>query len=409
MWSVEGSVVMGLSGLVAGVLIARGLGPENRGLLAAITAPAFLLMTLGMCGLDDSLTRYVANGELRRRSGVRVAVRWSVWAGLAAALASSGLLIFFVVDEALWFEAIAISLLGPVFLLNRLLAGLLNGAGRHRAWNVARASGGVVYAVLVAIAWGLHVLTLPVAVLCWVGCFVAAAVISVALTARAVRPERRDSDRREVGLRDLLRYGWKTAFGKISSQLNQRADQAVMAFLIPAVSLGQYAVAATIALAPGLVITGYSSYALGARSRSGGVRWSDRSLSFSATGWALTILIYLPVIVFAPEIVTVGFGSSYEEAIDLTQLLCVASIFLFGAQTTMSVLGAAGRPGAGAAAQGVALGVTVVGLVLLVPRLGAYGAALTSMAAYFVFAVYISIVAASANRRRNVGTGEDGQ
>src|SRR3954465_10355366 len=57
--------------LITGPILARALGPEGRGIFAAVTTPLLLASLLGTLGLQDALTQFLARRGLTPVSGLR--------------------------------------------------------------------------------------------------------------------------------------------------------------------------------------------------------------------------------------------------------------------------------------------------------------------------------------------------
>ena len=86
------------------------------------------------------------------------------------------------------------------------------------------------------------------------------------------------------------------------------------------------------------------------------------------------------------------FGADFAEARPLVYVLVIGCVFLAGLSTLSQGLPAVGRPGAPSIGEMISLGITVPGLIVFLPTMGAMGAALVSVAAYTTtFAVLIAI------------------
>jgi O-antigen/teichoic acid export membrane protein len=90
------------------------------------------------------------------------------------------------------------------------------------------------------------------------------------------------------------------------------------------------------------------------------------------------------------------FTEAFAGAVPLTLLLLIASVFSSGSAILGPALAAADRPSAGSIAEVVSLVVTVPGLLILLPGMGATGAAVTTIAAY---GVGFGVLLAAARRR----------
>jgi O-antigen/teichoic acid export membrane protein len=370
------------------VLSARGLGPTDRGVLAAVMAGPLLVMGFSVLGLDDALTRFVASGQIAPRGARRLV--WSrvlCWGVLVGALLWP-VQALAVLRGRYLLDATLVVLATPVYTVHRACWGVLAGCGSMARWNLAKTVGNMVYATAIVALYATHQVSVRAAVVSW--CLAWCVALSVSSTGRAwhatgpPQPARR--------LWPLLRYGLTAGAGTVSSELNQRVDQVALALLVPAADLGLYAVAATVSLSPGAVPASYAAYAFAACSRTADTGVRQRlGRRFVLRGWVISALVYAIVALFAPVLVRYTFGAAFTAAVPTTRWLCLGAALLFGAGTSAAVLKAENRPGDVARAQLSALAVTLGGLVVLVPRMGVPGAAVTSVLAYATAAVLMSV------------------
>ena len=90
----------------------------------------------------------------------------------------------------------------------------------------------------------------------------------------------------------------------------------------------------------------------------------------------------VPLAAVAYWLVPVVFGAGYRDAVPLLWILAPGAVFLACGQVTGDLLRGRNRPIVVAWAQGLAAVFTVVLLVVLLPLVGVYGAAIASTIAY---------------------------
>jgi O-antigen/teichoic acid export membrane protein len=100
---------------------------------------------------------------------------------------------------------------------------------------------------------------------------------------------------------------------------------------------------------------------------------------------ALTVPLY----VFLPSIVRLFFGEAFLDCVGPGRILLAAAVVLSSNRVLTVVFRAIGRPMDAGIAEAIALGVTVVGLGLLLKPLGLIGAATTSFVAYLVSTIWM--------------------
>lgn len=377
--------IQGLN-VLTGVLLARQLGPHGRGVLAAILIWSGLLTMLGSLGVSDSVTYHAAR---ERRLGALV--------GTTTALCLVQSIVLIVVG---WF-VLPIALHGygpstvhaartylayvPLFLLNMYAMTILQGVGRFAAYQSVRFLQIALIAVAVAALSVLHGLTVHRVLAIYVGAY------SVVLCVSVTQVLRHPLDRVHVDLalaRRLLGFAVRSHSSNVSAMFNERLDQLLISVFLAPAQLGLYVVAVTftsvstlIGLSVGIVALPTVAAAQAA-ARPFLVRRYLRLTAFSAA------VLTLPLLVFAPQIIRVFFGTAFSGATTACRILLVAAVMLAVARLLGVFLKAIGRPLDAGIAEFVALGVTVVLLVGLLPLLGITGAAIASLAAYSVSAAW---------------------
>jgi O-antigen/teichoic acid export membrane protein len=151
-----------------------------------------------------------------------------------------------------------------------------------------------------------------------------------------------------------------------------------MITLVPPRELGLYAVATTISWAFG-PLAGAVSPPLMARIGSGERHLMPQAVRMTVS---MTVVINLGLALVTPILLTVLFGPEFRAATPMAIVLLGASVPLAGATVLSTALQADGAPLIPTIGEGIALVITVVGLVVLLRPLEGLGAAIVSLAAY---------------------------
>jgi O-antigen/teichoic acid export membrane protein len=272
----------------------------------------------------------------------------------------------------------------PTSLVALYLGSVLNGTHRFVAFNVLRATvfvGNAAGLVALAIASELTVTSAVCAYLAsQVVTVLIAAILVLPSTGRPSRPER-------LLTREMLAYGWRSQLSTISNLLNERVDQLVISIVLAPASLGLYVVAWTMTSLSSIIGYSVTFAALPrvAQAESAQERRA-RAHRYVFLTFAATAAVTIPVLLLAPEILRIVFGSDFVKATGVTRVLLVASIALGTGRVLEAVLKGVNRPLHAGLAEGAGLIVTAAGLAALLPTLGLMGAAITSLAAYSVTA-----------------------
>lgn len=104
--------------------------------------------------------------------------------------------------------------------------------------------------------------------------------------------------------------------------------------------------------------------------------------------WALTLPISLGCALFSPWIVTLLFGSAYRDAIPLIGVMCLAALLMAINNVIGSAIAASGRMWQGFAINLFWLAVFLVSGLLLIPRWGSFGLAISFAISYLAFTIF---------------------
>jgi O-antigen/teichoic acid export membrane protein len=389
---------------IAGVLIARSLGPSARGEYAAIMAWFGAVLVLGQLGQTAAITFFVARDPDRARDYVATSRAMMVASGmvalgiglLAAPLLAAGSGAA-TAGYRLMFATCAVCFASASYVFSLQ-------ATRIDRWNLTMASQPVAYLVIVA---GLHLagrLNLMTALAVLSATTVGQAGLAYWLCAREGLTGGRA--RRSLA-RPLSRYGLSQLAAAAPTLLTTRLAMLVLSLAVPSAALGQYAVAASVtALAmPVVSAVGNVSFPKIA-SRTLPPARLDRLQRFAVVGSAVTgIVLMLPVVVSAPVLVPLVFGAGFRDAVPLVLLLAPGGVLLACGRVCADLLTGHGRPLAVARAQAVAALSTVALLATLVPWLGVIGAAITESVAAAVALVLLLRALHRVNVRRAGRTG----
>ena len=364
-------------GLVTGPIIGHALGPSGRGELAAVVVPSAVLVWILAFGMP-----LAASYHLGTRSESEV-----LWTATMFGLVVGGPLAL-----VLWF-------VGPAYLSDHspttilwariFIAALPFSVGiqaalevlRRRsagpAWNTWRATPFAVTAIgLVALALSGRLTLQSAFIVSFAGNVTPALLLAARLWAsRPARPS-------WATFRLMLPYAWRTATASSANSLTARLDQVVLAGAVAPSELGLYAVAVTASSASNPLTAGISLALFGNLRED--VEAGRRSARFRRSVVATGLVSCATAVVIgalAPLLLRVAFGGGFAAAATPLRVLLVGQVALDLVSAISTGLYAEGRPGEASRAAVLGGIVTVVGLVVLVPRWGITGAAAVTTAA----------------------------
>jgi glycosyltransferase involved in cell wall biosynthesis/O-antigen/teichoic acid export membrane protein len=348
------------------------------GVLQNLLSLAAFVLT---AGFPWAVARAMARGEADGIRDADVAVRGGILGNvalgvlLAAGFVAVQMSSVPLLPSAGWASTAAVACALVLLSLSNVLSGALQGARRFDAVGVTGVSEIVVKVVL-----GLAL----VALLGWgVSGVVAAVLVGVVVAVAAAWWSARDKlpGYGPVAGGPALRQAAPMALGTVAFGLLATLDVLLLSTLgrehgVTAATVAVYQAASILARAPYFLSDALSDavfpFVAGGRTAKEAHRWF-------MTAFRWVPLVFVPallVLVIAPEpVVGLVFPGSYGGAADVARVIAVGTIGLITADMVRKALFARGMAGAVALHLPIAAAVQVLALVVLVPPLGAVGAA----------------------------------
>lgn len=179
----------------------------------------------------------------------------------------------------------------------------------------------------------------------------------------------------------LLHFGLRSTPGEVVMVLSQHVDRLILVALVSPVELGLYVVALSFSRL--LLILQVSTSAvllpsMASRSRDEIFRLHDRAFWITAVATAAAALVAIQL---GGPALGLFYGPDFVAALPVFQLLVIEAALACVAQVTSHLFQALNRPGLPSTIQVCAFALALIGCAVLVPRLGAYGAALAMLLA----------------------------
>jgi O-antigen/teichoic acid export membrane protein len=376
--------VVALAALTAAtVLVAHAGGPKLLGELTLLRVLPGLVGVLVACGLPSAVPYFIAGHDPATGPRLRTTLIGLTLAGSLAAslcwLALSPLLhrVFF----HPWHMGVVIAAAVPVFTQLWVAVGksFLQGENDMRGANWAIAAEEAAFLpVYVALLPFLHGTGLLMTALVGADVLVTAG-IALRLVHMGYLRGWGKPDSRLAG--EICRFGLRGQVGGMLSLINLRLDVVILGALVGPGTVGIYAVAskyAELLRLPGLAITYVLYPRLTVRDR----KEAGRDVAaLMPRAFGLTALAAIPLAAGA-TLLPVIYGEAFVGAILPAYIILGGLIGEGVAGLVSAYLYGVGRPGANSLALGVAVLVTIVGDVTLIPRYHVVGAAIASAAAY---------------------------
>lgn len=363
-----------IAAVITAPVLASSLGVEGRGLLAAVTAPYLLASVAATFGIPEAITFFVSRSPSSAKQPAALGLRLLLVVGAGFSIG-----MFFAAPEIAGgnLEVAKLMKISSLALVPALLVtGLRAAANGLQQWNSVAAERAISAAVRLAptiVLWAAGALTLETA-------------FAVVLLAPAIGGlaywklwgalgGQRPAPGASAAV-PLLAYGSRSWIGSLSGVLLSRLDQLLMIPLSSAAELGLYAVAVNISEITLIVNAALTTvmFAIDARDRNNerlhqAARVGFAIASASAIAISTTMIAWLPTL----------FGADFRPAMPAVALLLVAIVIGTPGSIAGAALAARGNPGLRSWALVVGTSANAVVLVLLVPSLGAVGAAIATV------------------------------
>jgi O-antigen/teichoic acid export membrane protein/O-antigen ligase len=385
--------------IVSGVIVARSLGPSDRGYFALLLVVAVVCGLIGHLGIPTAMTYYIAQEPRHARRITRdlASVRF-LQLGSAFVLQVVALVVLLQGDPQKVKVAAVVTLFLPagVLMLDTGLA-ILQGQHRFTWFNVLRIVPGAAYVLLVALAFvtiGVH---LVVVTILWVGTMFFGGLLALVVGVRSLPSELG----REPGppRPEMVRFGLRAMLGTVSPVDAVRLDQLVVGLFLAPAALGFYVVAQAFTQLPRVVAAsvGMVAYPQVAARAERAAR-KHAMWRFFGLGVLLSGLVVLVLEVLTPTLMPFFFEARFEPATPIAQILLVGTLFMAARRVLSDGVNGLGHPGLGTIAEVASWLFIIPGLAVLLPLYGARGVALALTIAWAASLALLIVLALFAER-----------
>lgn len=402
-WTLGTRLLMIVNSVAAGVIVAHWLGAKGVGELAVINVAIATVVQLGSFGLPSSNTYFIAQDRAHFRAATINSLLFAATTGTLLALALSGLAAL----RPDWFGFVPLDLIRiaaiqiPFHLLTLIGLNILLAVGKIREFNLldlAAQSFVLVNALITLIALNLG---LDALVKLNTATSILVSIVITALLLLTGKTLAQSNWRANAALlRRMIGYGLKFHISVLVGAIIFRADLLVVNHFRGAAEAGVYSVATQFSLLlmllPGVIATLLFPRVTSEQDASGETTW--HVAKHTATIMLVCCLAAVPFSFLLPWI----YGAAFGNATWLL-LILLPGVYLIGLESVLvQHFNALGLPRIIPVYWVVTLIVNLVLVFALVPRFGAFGAAIASTISY---ALIFSLVAFyfQLSTRRSIG------
>lgn len=383
-------IVLGL-GLISGVMIARALGPELKGVYTFLILVPSLLALMGDLGVGIANVYHIGQKRYPLPDIVWNSVILALGMGLVLSLVGATLLFTAKgsVTQLPWVAFIIVLGSLPFILMTSYLSMILLGVDQIRKYNfvnISTAALGVVGVSILLVVLGTGLVG---ALIAW---FISIVVTGL-LVSFLVQPYLSYPPKLNLHLvTDSIKFGLKGHLSNVLSYLTYRLDFLLLAYLSGAAAVGYYSVAVTLAESLWILPSAASTVLLPRVATMG--EFQSKGLTSTICRSVLLLMIVVAVIAFVVvrPFIPMLFGQAYLPATQPFVLLLPGTVFLTISKITSTHLVGIGKPILGTYVAAATLPVNATLNMLLIPRFGATGAAVAASFSYGVSAILLLII-----------------
>jgi O-antigen/teichoic acid export membrane protein len=377
-----GGVTLQLVLLVSGVVLARTLGPTNRGNMALLTLVSAVAWQLGGLGLPYALTYAAARVPGAALRSLQLLWRPIAVQALVAALAAGVALALLTLGRQ---GVVRIGAVLTVFAVaatvyERCGLGILQGLRRFVSFNLLRMASNSLFSAVAAVLWvcGEHAF-LPYAV-AWSLAQAVVAPIAMWFARRAGR-DAATGAAPPFSRAALQRFGRRSLFGGDPPVETYRIDQGAVAIFLAPAALGYYVSALAFTNLPRFIAQSFSLVATPAIAGRPDHRDAVRTM------WRfffLAIPFYMSLVVIlwlgAPVLVRFFFGDSFSRSAGISRILLIATALYCARRVLSDSARGAGYPGVGSIAEITSFVSVLPAFAIAIPIWGLDGVAYSLVA-----------------------------
>jgi len=367
---------------VTGILIARLLGPADRGVYGVLISTTSILHAIGALGIGSANVYYIA-----RNHSVNSIVNNSLGIGLGVSvLLITCFLLFFLATQEQLFPGVTVILIlvavagTPAVLFHGYFSGILLGQSRIAVLNLLTI--GIGFLQLVAIM--MLMIFLKVGILELLSITLVIASLNAGVIIYLVKQSEGVHINFALDLaiiRQMVRFSGAAYVANLLHLIATRSDILLLYFFVGGTTVGHYAVAVMFAQMFLLVPESVQRVML-VRFSSSNIQAANQLIPLvHRTILVLMLILALISALLAGPVLGILLGAQYEASAMLFTLLLPGVVAGASRGMTSSYLAGRGRPDVSMKVAFACLAIVVGIDLILIPQIGAIGAAIAASAA----------------------------
>lgn len=365
--------------LLAGVIIARILGPSLKGVIALTLLVPSIIMQFSNLGLDVSNTFFISKKNVDFKKIFSNSITLPL-------LISFIFLLLFLVTLSIWkktflkdipsiYVFVALPLL-PLWLLTANMKGIILGEKRFKDFNI----GGLIESFLLFILVALFLIFLRLGVVSVLLSYIISTSVTLAFFLFLLRKQ--FSLRLKLDwavLKKQLSYGVKPYLGNLFSFLNFKVDILLIGFFLDIKSVGFYALATGLIQKARDIPSSIQTVFFPEIASKSDTESNRITINVYKTVFIMMLISGMVLLLFGRHIIILLYGSEFLPSVIPFLILIVGCVILRGNAGVLSTsLAGRGKPEYATISNFTSLMLNIILNVALIPRFGINGAAIAT-------------------------------
>jgi len=383
-----GSVLTLILGFISSPIITRMISPEENGKFGMFNTVTNLLLVIGMLGLDQAYVRYYYDEEENNRGKL---LKSCIKLPLIINLLTGILIIMFykpisnyIVEQ----ESFSVTLLLVINLLVSIISrfALLEIRMKQKAklyslLNIIMKIANLLFVILIFFMYKNNYMTLIIAIV----------LTNLLITILAVSIENKEwtikgSRKLNTSSKEIVKYGVPLAFSMAITWIFQSIDRIAIKEFSGYEQVGLYNGAMTIIALLNAVQTTFTTFWTPVAFEKYSSNPDNKEFFQKINRIVTFIMILIAIILIASkDIIVLLLGEKYREAVFIFPYLVFMPIMFTISETTVMGINFKKKPKMHIYIAGISAVVNFMGNLVLVPNLGAKGAAISTGISYVVF------------------------
>ena len=372
-------------GLVGSVILARWLGPIQRGLFAAIILIPNLLQYFINFGLSSATIYFTAISDTDKHKIWSTIFTLGLFQSIIGLLVGGEIIDFYLPK----FSSNSVQLghlylfTLPLGLFGMYATYMLQGASYFKITNILKCIVPAGYCVGIIILKTQNMLSVQNMV--YVQILIQSVYLIVSFTFLYKIILHRFSLNIDFDyIRKMLNYGIKVWFGDVSQLANSRIDQFLIGFFLNSVDLGFYTVAVSVAGFTSIFANAIRTIIV--PTVAGKITFIEKAneiVFYFKRYWFFSLIFHLIFILTVSILIPLAFGKQYSESVVISQILILGYFFINAKTILAGGIQGMGFPEIISLVEFIGMIISLIFSYLLIQNLGLLGVSIAISVAYF--------------------------